>query len=127
MLLLHSSHQPSIKTPATRPPPEAPSPPYPLLMTSQYCKKIRKEKTKTRRLQVYRSRKSQKHYSIQTEPRFFFISESADVGNKRNYLSSAHVDIGIFNVFHYYCKNFSINFPFIITNKYKYARCIIYL
>ena len=64
MLLLHSSHQPSIKTSATRPPPEAPSPPYPLLMTSQCCKKKRKEKTKTRRLQVYRSRKSQKHYSI---------------------------------------------------------------
>ena len=61
------------------PPPEAPSPPYPLLMRSQYCKKKRKEKTKTRRLQVYRSRKSHKQYSIQAEP-----SESEDVGNKRN-------------------------------------------
>ena len=72
MLLLHSSHQQSIKTSATRPPPEPPSPPYPLLMRSQYCKKKRKEKTKTRRLQVYRSRKSHKHYSIQAEPRFFY-------------------------------------------------------
>ena len=47
MLLLHSSHsshQPSFKTSATRPPPEAPSPPYPLLMTIQCYKKKRTDK-----------------------------------------------------------------------------------
>ena len=33
-----------------------------------------------------------------------------------HYLRRARVDNGIFNVFHYYCKNFSINFHFTTTN-----------
>ena len=39
MLLLHSSHQPSIKTSTTRP--QAPSPPYPLLMTQKEKKRLK--------------------------------------------------------------------------------------
>ena len=46
MLLLNSSHPPPIKTPTTRPPHEAPSPPDPLPGTKK------EQKTKTRRPHV---------------------------------------------------------------------------
>ena len=85
---------------------------------------------KTRKCYYYNNRNLTAHLSItylSIHHTHAHMPNAYDTQTRTHYLRSAHVDIGIFNVFHYYCKNFSINFPFIITNKYKYARSIIYL